>query len=229
MSEDYLDEDKPIKNQLYCCLSLLTPNSFPENVRDTFKNTPIMGIKVRGVYATVDEAQKRATYLQKVDKIHHIFVGEVGKWLPFDVDTNNMSADNQVYREKQLNDYMKSYRDALDNETKEEQTRKSELTKDAKIVHDKSDIPKATGLGTGNLENHSIDYSKLSNNETNETNETNENNENNENNETNELETVKNDKRKIEENLNVSKSNLENLSEKMKQIDIMFKDLQKKK
>jgi hypothetical protein len=224
MSEDYLDEDKPIKNQLFCCLSLLTPNSFPENVRETYKSTPIMGIKVRGVYATLDEAQKRATYLQKVDKIHHIFVGEVGKWLPFDVDTNNMSADNQVYREKQLNDYMKSYRDALDNETKEEQTRKEELTKDAKIVKDKSLLPKATGLGTGNLENHSIDYTKEEVKEVEVEEDVKEVKPVN-----SELEEVRSEKRKLEESLNSSKANLEGLSDKMKQIDMMFKDLHKKK
>lgn len=226
MSEDYLDEDKPIKNQLFCCLSLLTPNSFPENVRDRYKTTPIMGIKVRGVYATLDEAQKRATYLQKVDKIHHIFVGEVGKWLPFDVDTNMMSADNQVYREKQLNDYMKSYRDALDNETKEEKERKQELTKDAKLVKDKSELPKATGLGTGNLENHSVDYTKsVVEVET----DVEEEVRKEEKVGNNELEQVRSEKRKVEEKLNESKSNMEGLSEKMKQIDMMFKELHKKK
>ncbi len=223
MSEDYLDEDKPIKNQLFCCLSLLTPNSFPENVRDRYKSTPIMGIKVRGVYATLEEAQKRATYLQKVDKIHHIFVGEVGKWLPFDVDTNMMSADNQVYREKQLNDYMKSYRDALDNETKEEKERKQELTKDAKLVKDKSELPKATGLGTGNLENHSVDYTKS------EVVEVETEVEKEEKVENNELDQVRSEKRNVEERLNVSKSNMEGLSEKMRQIDMMFKELHKKK
>jgi hypothetical protein len=227
MSEDYLDEDKPIKNQLFCCLSLLTPNSFPENVRDRYKSTPIMGIKVRGVYATLEEAQKRATYLQKVDKIHHIFVGEVGKWLPFDVDTNMMSADNQVYREKQLNDYMKSYRDALDNETKEEKERKQELTKDAKLVKDKSELPKATGLGTGNLENHSVDYTKSEVVEVDTQVETVVEKE--EKVENNELDQVRSEKSKVEERLNESRNNMEGLSEKMRQIDMMFKELHKKK
>ena len=36
-NEDYLDEDKPlrelVKKQNFCVISMLTPNSFPENKR----------------------------------------------------------------------------------------------------------------------------------------------------------------------------------------------------
>jgi len=133
-TEDHLDEDKIIKGQSFVCLSLLTPSSFPEASREKHKDQPIMGLKIRGVYETLEEAQNRAAQLQKLDKYHNVFIGEVGKWLPFDVDLSKMQNDNQVYREQELNNYMKAYKDALEEESAEEKKRKEELLKDVKVV-----------------------------------------------------------------------------------------------
>ncbi len=152
--EDYLDEDKPlkqlVKKQNFCVLSMLTPNSFPENKRDEFKDQKILGIKVRGVFETYEEAKQRADQLQKVDKHHNIFVGEVGKWLPFNVDISNMETeDDPVYREQALNQYMKAYKDCLKEEEVEEKERKEQSLKatNAKVVTGQTDAPDYTGIG----------------------------------------------------------------------------------
>ena len=152
LQEDYLDEDKQIKGQNFACMSFLTPLSFPEEKREEYKNQKILGLKIRGVYKSYEEADERAKYLQKIDKYHHVFVGEVGKWLPFNVDTSENNSDNQVYREQELNQYMKAYKDSLGDEEKSEATRKEELLKGANVVTGKHDAPEITGLGTGKLD-----------------------------------------------------------------------------
>jgi hypothetical protein len=141
-AEDYLDEDKPlrhsVKKQNWCVISMLTPKSFPESKREQYKEQKVLGIKFRGVYEEYAEAAARAEHLQKIDKFHHVFVGEIGKWLPFDVDTDNMGAEDQVYREKSLNKYMKSYKDSLHEEELEEKQRKDDLLQGANVVTGKT-------------------------------------------------------------------------------------------
>ena len=75
---DYLVEDEDIPGQKYLVLSILSPG-FNKNL----EKYDIRGIKIRGVYATYEEAQERCTYLQAIDPIHNVFIGEIGKWLPF--------------------------------------------------------------------------------------------------------------------------------------------------
>lgn len=51
--------------------------------REDFQTT-MRGVKVRGTYDTYREAQVRAKLLQRKDKNFHVFVGQVGYWLPWD-------------------------------------------------------------------------------------------------------------------------------------------------
>ncbi len=150
--EDYLDEDKPfsnlVKKQNFCVISMLTPNAFPESKREQYKDQKILGVKVRGVFETYEQAKARAEQLQKQDKFHNIFVGEVGKWLPFNVDISTMQTEEDpVYREKSLNTYMKAYKDSLKEEEVEEKQRKEEALKGAKVVTGQTDAPAYTGIG----------------------------------------------------------------------------------
>lgn len=73
---DCLDEDKVIPNQRYALLSFISPEGV--------MNCKIRGVKVRGVFATADEAKFACEKLKKKDKYFDVFVGEVGKWLPWD-------------------------------------------------------------------------------------------------------------------------------------------------
>jgi hypothetical protein len=91
---------------------------------DENKNACSMrGIKCRGVFNTLDEAQLRAKKLHKKDKYFNVFVGQVGYWLPWDPNASNV--ENQEYSENRLNDLMKNYKANQDNkdEVWEEQVR----------------------------------------------------------------------------------------------------------
>jgi hypothetical protein len=236
LQEDYLDEDKQIKGQNFVCMSFLTPLSFPEDKREQYKTQKILGLKIRGVYKSYEEADERAKYLQKIDKYHHVFVGEVGKWLPFNVDTSENSADNQVYREQELNQYMKAYKDSLGEEEQAEAARKQELLKGANIVTGKHDAPELTGLGTGKLDSFKIpepvkvqterviiedgvtleqqlnkieEYKQVSKDE-------------------NELQELQQQKTEVKKDLETSKSTLKELEQKMDTISQIYSQLQKK-
>ena len=70
--------------------------------------TSIRGVKVRGVYDSYKEAEVRAKVLQKLDSSFHVYVGQVGYWLPWDPNPNNV--ENQEYMENELNMLMKEYK-----------------------------------------------------------------------------------------------------------------------
>lgn len=118
---DYLTEDKPIPGQLWVCVSFLSPEGI--------KNCSVRGLKVRGVFGTKQEADQHAEELQQTDPDFHIFVGEVGKWLPWDSDPNDVQ-DNR-YQEKELNDLMKGYKDNLEKSKRMQRDRKESMIKEA--------------------------------------------------------------------------------------------------
>jgi myosin heavy subunit len=116
---DYLTEDKPLTNQKFVCLSFLSPEGI--------SNCKIRGLKVRGVYETYEEATERAKNLRDVDKHFHVFVGEVGKWLPWDPEPDSKQVKDAEYAETELNNLMKAYRKNQQAAQKFEETRKSDM------------------------------------------------------------------------------------------------------
>tara|TARA_Y100000389_G_scaffold85631_1_gene82366 strand:- start:269 stop:874 length:606 start_codon:yes stop_codon:yes gene_type:complete len=148
VNEDYLDVDKEIPGQSFCCISFVSPEKiykkrevfytkkFIENLGiadidnldkkfDDFMNiqeetlqrefqesiggsTSIRGLKVRGVYNTHEEAKVRAQLLQRMDRSHNVFVGQVGYWLPW--DPNPEGVHESEYMESELNTLMKQYK-----------------------------------------------------------------------------------------------------------------------
>lgn len=158
ITEDYLEEDKPITGQKYVCLSFISPenvlddkktfyfyhymksvntdynktyNEFKEDFRffqednseslqEQFDDlveykTNVRGVKVRGVYDNIRAANVRAKVLQKMDRSFHVYVGQVGYWLPWDPTANNI--EEQEYAEPELNRLVKEYKK---NETKKD-------------------------------------------------------------------------------------------------------------
>jgi hypothetical protein len=71
--------------------------------------TTVRGLKVRGVYNSNEEAVARSKKLQRQDTLHNIFVGEVGKWLPWDPEPSQIG--EQEYAEEKLNTLMKKYKE----------------------------------------------------------------------------------------------------------------------
>ena len=95
---DYLDEDTFLpKAQKFVCLSFL--NSEDNKVT-------LSGIKIRGVFETYEAACSHAKKVQEMDKYFNVFVGEMGKWLPF--DPNPSKVENAEYANEQLNNIMKN-------------------------------------------------------------------------------------------------------------------------
>ena len=71
--------------------------------------TSVRGVKIRGVYDTPQEANNKAKELQRRDRSFHIFVGQVGSWLPWDPCADRVT--NEEYLEDDLNTMMKKYKE----------------------------------------------------------------------------------------------------------------------
>ena len=129
---DYLDEDPIIPNQKWVCISFLST----KNIKNMDNNDKyeIKGIKIRGVYEEYEEATKRAESLRNIDPSFDIFIGEMGKWLPCDINIDK--AKDKQYAEKELNDLMKTYKEDLKCVKEMEADRKKDLLKNAKIDKD---------------------------------------------------------------------------------------------
>jgi hypothetical protein len=123
---DHLIEDDPIVGQQYVCLSFLSP----EGIR----NCTTRGLKVRGVFSTYEAAQERCKELQSKDKDFDIFIGEVGKWLPWDPDVNSEYVGDQKYQEEELQKLMDGYKKNAIQKTKVEEERKKEMIKKAAVT-----------------------------------------------------------------------------------------------
>ena len=78
-----------------------------ENEFNTLNNfqTNVRGLKVRGVYATQEEAEFRCKMLREIDPYHNVYVGPVGMWMPWDPDA--YKTGRVEYLEEELNQLMK--------------------------------------------------------------------------------------------------------------------------
>jgi hypothetical protein len=81
--------------------------------RDHSFQTSVRGLKVRGVFATQDEAENKCKSLRKQDPNHDIFVGPVGIWIPWDPDAYKTGKVefleeelNQLHNEKIKNEIL---------------------------------------------------------------------------------------------------------------------------
>jgi len=68
----------------------------------------IRGLKVRGVFDTYKEAQIRSKVLQRMDSNFNVFIGQVGYWLPWDPNADDVQ--DQEYLESELNNLMHEYK-----------------------------------------------------------------------------------------------------------------------
>ena len=117
---DYLTEDNILsENQKFVCLSFLSESNKHTNTDDVkeqddpIKKSTLIGIKVRGVFPTYEAACAHAKTLQSIDPYFNVFVGDMGKWLPFDPNPDTIK--EAEYANEQLNTMMKSY---LENQEK---------------------------------------------------------------------------------------------------------------
>ena len=71
--------------------------------------TNVRGVKVRGVYDSRREAESRAKKLHMSEPNFHVFIGQVGYWLPWDPEPDRVQ--DEVYLNSQLNDMMGKYKE----------------------------------------------------------------------------------------------------------------------
>lgn len=103
--------------------------------KNDFK-TSIRGIKVRGVFDTLKEAQNRADFLKKGGDKFDIFVGQVGVWCPWSPNPHDM--EDVQYAEAQLNTLMAKYKDNVAQKDMFFEQRKNEKIEQARIKLEKS-------------------------------------------------------------------------------------------
>jgi len=73
------------------------------NVEHNFQ-TSTRGLKIRGVYPTIEEAELRCKMLREIDPHHDVFVGPVGLWMPWDPEA--YKTGRVEYIEEELNQLM---------------------------------------------------------------------------------------------------------------------------
>ena len=69
----------------------------------------VRGVKVRGIFQSKAEADARASRLHKTDSNFHVFVGQVGYWLPFNPNPDNI--EDEHFGDDQLNNLMQKYKE----------------------------------------------------------------------------------------------------------------------
>ena len=119
-SENYLIDIISLlpEDQRFVCLSFLT---------DKENNKTLSGLRFGGAFSTYEDACEQAKRLQQVDEYFNVYVGEGGRWLPFDPSPDQVQSSE--YANQELNNMMKSY---LENQEKAKlfhEQRKNEMVK----------------------------------------------------------------------------------------------------
>jgi hypothetical protein len=97
LEQDYLT----VPGQLFACISFVGPDQPQKNEK--------LGMKIRGCFATRDEAASHAKRLQKEDALVDIYVVDMYKWLLIPPDRDQI---NDVhYQNEKLEEIMVKYRE----------------------------------------------------------------------------------------------------------------------
>lgn len=99
--------------------------------------TTIRGLKVRGTYETLIEAQKRANAIKSFDNKFDVYVAEVGCWCPW--SPNPTEIQNAEYAETELNTLVSKYKENLQSKEAYHKMRADELIK--KVAAKNADRP----------------------------------------------------------------------------------------
>lgn len=110
-----------IDNEVQISEQYSKENNFQTNIR---------GVKVRGIYDSLEEAKNRAALLKRKDNNKfNIYIGQVGCWCPWSVNPNEI--ENAEYSETQLNTMMKEYNKNKEDKELHYNERKNDMMKRA--------------------------------------------------------------------------------------------------
>ncbi len=110
-----LKPDPVIPGQKYFCVSFVSPEGI--------KNCSQRNFKIRGSFATIEEAKERCLELRDIDKYTNTLVGVVGEWMRWDPDPNSPHAGDSVYADKEQQELMQAYNENRQKAKRAEQQR----------------------------------------------------------------------------------------------------------
>jgi len=112
--------------------------------------THTRGVKIRGSYPSVEEAEMRAKLLREMDPSHDVFVGPVGMWMPWDPEA--YKTGRVEYLEDELNQLMQEKKK---NETNAKQSfdQRIKETKQKAIEENIKNAEKSGNVLTQTLDN----------------------------------------------------------------------------
>ena len=97
--------------------------------------TNVRGVKVRRVFASVEEAQNYAKIMQRRYPRDNLYVGKVGCWLPWDPSEHVMP--EVEYAEQELNELMRKYKENEANREMFFEEEKAEKIKAQRLENEK--------------------------------------------------------------------------------------------
>ena len=125
--DEIVDKDTmKIPGQNYALISILSPQS-------NQKNTNIC-LKIKGTFDKLEDAQKMAETLQKIDPTFDIYVVEMYSWLLLPPDPELIE---QVHVDNKLNEIISGHRESQLNSKMYFEERKRELLENGEIENDK--------------------------------------------------------------------------------------------
>lgn len=134
----YISDENEMNDQYNFFKSVNSADIESDYHRDNNFQTTVRGIKVRGVFDSIDEAKNRSEFIKKVDNKFDIFIGEVGCWCPWSPNPNDLQ--NQEYAETQLNTLMKKYQENSENRDQVFEKRRQESINTSKTTSEVSEL-----------------------------------------------------------------------------------------
>ena len=102
---DFLDEDLvKVSGQSFALISVVSKNTRQRTDSDK------IGIKIRGVFATKQEAEAHIRKLMKFDNAFDVYLVDMYKWLLLPPD--NEQIEDHKYQEEYLNDLIQGYKES---------------------------------------------------------------------------------------------------------------------
>ena len=109
-----------VPGQIFACLSIVGPECPQKNEK--------FGIKIRGAFATRDEAANHAKRLQKEDPTFDIYVVDLYKWLLIPPDSSKI--EDVHYTNEKLEEIMSGYKENQSQAARMFQERKQAMVTD---------------------------------------------------------------------------------------------------
>jgi len=142
---DYLFDSSALKEEYKLYVQSHSEKLESEYLELNSFRTSVRGIKVRGSFESLKEAQNRAEKLRKNDPCFDVYVGQVGCWCPWSPNPDDI--EDSEYAETQMNTLMKSYKENMEKKDQLFQERKDLMVQQVKM-HPKNDGASGSSKGT---------------------------------------------------------------------------------